>query len=102
MRARGVMEEHRRRRHDCCFSVFAFDFLFIDESGLAVEREAIKDGPESNVVIKVLVAHELLSGFIFVHVVDKKGVDEENYDVDVFLDGIKCLGYQCMAVKSDN
>ena len=99
MKARGVMEHHRRRQHERQISIFSFDYLHIDESGdISRGDKTTKDEK----TITVLVATESRSGCIFAHIVPQKGVDREHYVVDALVEDIKWLGFQRLILKSDN
>ena len=53
-------------------------------------------------VTKVMVAVESRTGCVFAHVVPQKGVDWNNYCVDVLVEDIKWLGFQRVILKTDN
>ena len=92
------MEHHKRRRHPKQVSVFSFDYLVLDSEGRKCERA--QDLEE--VVAAVLVAHDSMSGCDFAHVVLQKGVDNDQYSVDVLVEDIKWLGFTRVILKSDN
>ena len=98
MEARGVMEHHRRRRHAQQVSVFSFDYLFLDSEGKKCENSQDLE----KVVATVLVAHDSMSGCDFAHIVPQKGVDNDQYSVDVLVEDIKWLGFIRIILKSDN
>ena len=52
--------------------------------------------------MKILVIHDNLSKAMFAHAVPKKGIDENRYIVDQFVNDVLWLGYARAVIKSDN
>ena len=81
--------------------VFSFDYLFLDASGRKVEREKLSATREE-VDLTLLVVRDSKGKSLFGHVVPQKGVDQDNYAVDILLADLKWLGYQRISLRSDN
>ncbi len=97
---RGGGEQHRRRTEAKSISVFAFDYLLLDASGKVLKREDVT--AETEVGLKILVAHDSKGKACFAHVVPRKGIDADHYAVDVLLKDVKWLGYTHISLRSDN
>ena len=97
---RGGGEQHRRRTEAKSISVFAFDYLLLDASGKVLKREDVT--AETEVGLKILVAHDSKGKACFAHVVPQKGIDADHYAVDVLLKDVKWLGYTHISLRSDN
>ena len=52
--------------------------------------------------VKMLVAKNMESSSVFVHVVRQKGFDADGYAVARLVEEFKLLGYDKLLVKSDN
>ena len=91
VKARGLMEQHRRGREAPKISIFSFDYLFIDEDGNLAKRD---EEENAKTLVKVLVAHDTRTGCMFAHVVPQKGVDPDHFAVDLLVEDIKWLGFQ--------
>ena len=98
--ARATGEQHRKRKEARRVCIFAFDYLFLDEAGNLLEREALSNGATADLTI--LVAKDLKGKAVFGHVVPQKGVDAEHFAVDALLQDIKWLGYTRLGLRSDN
>ena len=100
-RGREFAHEHHRGDKDArSIPVISFDYCFISDVGdvtTGVEFEAAGDG-----VAKVLVVRDGKSKCVFAHVVPAKGVDEAGFAVATLVDDVKWLGYNKIALKSDN
>jgi hypothetical protein len=97
---RATGEQHRKRKEPRRVCVFAFDYLFLDESGNLLQRDAIRAG--ANADLTILVAKDLKGKAVFGHVVPQKGVDKDHFAVDALVQNIKWLGYQKLGLRSDN
>ena len=97
---RATGEQHRKRKEPRRVCVFAFDYLFLDESGNLLERDAISSG--ASVDLTILVAKDLKGKAVFGHVVPQKGIDKEHFAVDALVQNLKWLGYQKIGLRSDN
>ncbi len=97
---RATGEQHRCRRSERRICVFSFDYVFYDEKGDVVTREARLAG--AAIDLTVLVAKDSWGKAAFMHVVPQKGVDSEKFSVDILLEDLKWLGYQRIALRSDN
>ena len=104
VRARGRGEPHRsgkqrgRGRRVPCFQ---FDYMFVTRTGkLLTRHELLSDTDE--VTLKILVAKDSYTKSLFAHVVDKKGLDENNYVIDRLMEDLRWLGYVRVALRSDN
>ncbi len=100
IRGRGGGEQHRRRTEAKSISVFAFDYLLLDPAGNALKKEDMT--AETEVGLKILVAHDSKGKACFAHVVPQKGIDADHYAVDVLLKDIRWLGYTRISLRSDN
>ena len=80
--------------------VFSFDYLFLDKSGKEVSRSRMEAGED--VDLTILVAKDSRGNAVFSHIVPQKGVDKDQYAVDVLLEDIKWLGFQRVPLRSDN
>ena len=98
--ARATGEQHRKRNERRTVSVLAFDYLHLDKSGVVLPRESLGDG--GDVDLTILVAKDLLGKAVFAHVVPQKGVDKDNFSVDMLVEDVKWLGYQKIGLRSDN
>jgi hypothetical protein len=54
--------------------IFSFDYLFLDESGNLLQRDAIAAGAHADLTI--LVAKDLMGKAVFGHVVPQKCIDK--------------------------
>ena len=90
---RGTGEQHRKRTGDRAVCVFSFDYLFLDASGQKIARETLS-AERGEVDLTILVVKDSKGKSLFGHVVPQKGVDQENYAVDILLGDLKWLGYQ--------
>ena len=97
---RGGGEQHRRRTEAKSISVFAFDYLLLDESGNVVKKEDVT--AETKLGLKILVAHDSKGKACFAHVVPQKGIDADHYAVDVLMKDVAWLGYTHISLRSDN
>ena len=59
-------------------------------------------GNSDEVSLKILVAKDSWTKAVFAHVVDKKGVDEQNYVIDRLMEGLQWLGFSRLSLRSDN
>ena len=57
---------------------------------------------EGEEYLKVLVIHDNLSKALFAHAVPQKGLDNDRYVIDQFVNDILWLGYARVVIKSDN
>ena len=97
---RATGEQHRKRKEPRRVCVFAFDYLFLDESGNLLQHDAISSG--ADVDLTILVAKYLKGKAVFGHVVPQKGVDKEHFAVDALVQNLKWLGYKKLGLRSDN
>ena len=80
--------------------VVSFDYCFISDHGeieTVADFEAAGDG-----AVKILVARDSRSKYVFAHVVPMKGVDESRFAVDTLVNDVRWLGYNRIVLKSDN
>ena len=80
-------EQHRKRREARRVCIFAFDYLFLDEAGNLLEREALSNGASADLTI--LVAKDLKGKAVFGHVVPQKGIDKDHFAVDALIKDLK-------------
>ena len=80
--------------------VFSFDYLFLDRSGKEVSRAKMEEG--ADIDLTILVVKDSRGKAVFSHIVPQKGVDRDQYAVDVLLEDIKWLGFQRVSLRSDN
>ena len=97
---RATGEQHRRRKEARRICIFAFDYLFLDEAGNLLQREAISNG--ANVDLTILVAKDLKGKAVFGHVVPQKGIDKDHFAVDALIKDLKWLGYKKLGLRPDN
>ena len=57
---------------------FQFDYLFVTKTGKILTRDELLKNSEE-VTLKILIAKDSWTKAVFAHVVDRKGVDEQNY-----------------------
>ena len=105
VQARGRGEPHRHgrqcgrgRRVPC----FQFDYLFATKNGKILSREELLADDSEELSLKFLVAKDSWTKAIFAHVVDKKGVDEQNYIIDRLMEDLKWLGFSRVSLRSDH
>ena len=97
VRARGICEQHRRRRDRREICVFSFDYLHLDEAGKPINRGATAAGAKA--ALTILVAKDSLGKAVFAHVVPQKGVDPAHYSVDALVQDIAWLGYTRLSLR---
>lgn len=98
---RGRGEPHRAGHGESQgVSMFAFDYLFITAGDKVKLKAELSEDDE--VVVKALVAKDSQSRAVFAHVVPKKGIDEDNYAVDVLVEDLKWLGHSHVVLRTDN
>jgi hypothetical protein len=97
---RATGEQHRKRKEARRICIFVFDYLFLDEAGNLLQREAISNG--ANVDLTILVAKDLKGKAVFGHVVPQKGIDKDHFAVDALIKDLKWLGYKKLGLRSDN
>ena len=91
---------HRGDKDERSTPVVSFDYAFISDVGeitTETEFDAAGDG-----AAKVLVVRDGKSKTVFAHVVPMKGIDEKGFAVSSLVEDVKWLGYNKIALKSDN
>ena len=88
VRARGIGEQHRRRRDRRDICVFSFDYLHLDAAGKPIARGTMEAGAAA--ARTNLVAKDSLGKAVFAHLVLQKGVDPVRYSVDALIRDV-CL-----------
>ena len=99
--ARGLGEPHRARQEERKMCVFAFDYLFIGKDGMPIPRRSLSESREE-VDVKILIAKDTRGKAVFSHVIPQKGVDQDDYSVDVMVKDVLWLGFREVFLKSDN
>ena len=80
--------------------MISFDYCFVSDVGeitITAEFEAAGEG-----AAKILVARDGKSKSVFAHVVHMKGFDEAGFAAGVLVDDVKWLGYNKIALKTNN
>ena len=77
-----------------------FDYLFVSKRGVFSKKDWKAEDDER--FMKVLVVKDFNSKAVFAHAVQRKGVDDNRFAVDVLVGDIEWLGYSRIILRSDN
>ena len=92
--------QHRGEKDQRSVPVISFDYCFVGDAGDIKTPEDFEAAGEG--AVKILVARDGKSKSVFAQVVPMKGVDEAGFAVGVLVDFVRWLGYNKIALKSDN
>ena len=70
--------------------------------GKILTREELLVGDPQEVSLKILVCKDSWTKSVFAHVVDKKGLDEQNYVIDRLMEDLRWLGFSRISLRPDN
>ena len=97
---RATGEQHRQRTGTRAVCVFGFDYCFYGPGCRVFTREEAETSAEE--MMKVLVVRDSRGKALFGHVVPQKGVDQDQYAVDLLIEDLKWLGWMRVSLRSDN
>ena len=72
------------------------------KTGKILTREELLVYDSQEVSLKILVCKDSWTKAVFAHVVDKKGLDEQNYVIDRLMEDLRWLGFSRVSLRSDN
>ena len=110
-RARGAPHS---ASSSCTIAIVGLDYFYITVSGVEGRSELTEypDTDDGNAaldtargegkIIKCIVVRDSKSKALFAHVVPRKGVDEEQYVVNLVAADLEWLGHTAMILKADN
>ena len=108
-RGRGLQH---RRGDGSIIPIIGMDYFFITKGGLKIRKEldflenadgekALEEARKAGDIVKCLLVRCFKSKTMFAHVVQQKGVDEENVVADTVLSDIEWLGHTKLILKAD-
>jgi len=111
---RGRGPHHSRRLGESAVAIVGLDYFFVTRSGVKTRPE-LEDYPDNDAgnaalaiareageLIKCIILRCSKTKAVFAHVVQCKGVDEDDYVANVIIKDLEWLGHTAMILKADN